>query len=542
MRLQNKKNWMILIAAGILICIFFIFLNFIFLNLAEAFIFDDFEYWDSPYNHGWQTSDPSYPVNGFGIGYGLIYTQLDKAEGSRVLCVHCSPSVMNGLQPYCLAYYSVKDPTTGQPPQGAGLTYKIKAPVGLEKFTQVQCYVLVKTKENSWIWLNYSPIDGQGPQNLGTFSPPIPLPKSLAAASPTPCISYPLGREIQDTTWHLVVRNLQEDLDQAQKASLLPKPQHLGAVYGILFLGNEYSLDEISFSEDLARYKNRRPSLYCPGPQFATLFEPFELILYANDRDKDPLTFEVQIGGWGAQGTKVNKGVVLPLPLDPNDPMTPFSTARAAFRFTPQCLEDLIITATVRDKYNSDVNVFPLSVVNYHISNHPPVIQRMGKFVGYVDEPFTYQVKVFDQDRDQLTYSAIIDGLPNYQYGPWQESIINPHTGLIQFTPRFEGDFRIEITVQDEKGAIAKIKKKMTVVNRGSWFNHPPRGTKIYSPQLARAGTLFTLVTSISDPDGDKLYYSTNIGTISSEGVYSILTYFPGQYKVIICACDIYGC
>ena len=221
--------------------------------------------------------------------------------------------------------------------------------------------------------------------------------------------------------------------------------------------------------------------------------------------------------------------------------MAPYSTEMAVFRFTPQCLEDLIVTATVHDHYNSDVIVFPLSVVNYHIGNNPPVIQRISKFVGYVGEPFTYQVKVFDKDRDQLTYSATINGLPNYQYGPWQESIINPHTGLIQFTPQFEGDFKIMITVQDEKGAIGQISKKMTVVNRGSWLNHPPRGTKIYSPQLARAGDLFTMLTSIADPDGDKLYYSTNIGSISSEGVYSFMTYSPGQYNVVITACDIHG-
>ena len=184
------------------------------------------------------------------------------------------------------------------------------------------------------------------------------------------------------------------------------------------------------------------------------------MILYANDKGKGRLTFDIRIGGWGVHGATVNQGVVVPLPFDPNDPMAPYSTEMAAFRFTPQCLEDLIVTATVHDHYNSDVIVFPLSVVNYPIENNPPVIQRTSKFLGYVGEPFTYQVKVFDKDRDQLIYSATINGLPNYQYGPWQESIINPHTGLIQFTPRFEGDFKIMITVQDEKGAIRPNQQK----------------------------------------------------------------------------------
>ena len=29
---------------------------------------DNFEYWDSPYNHGWMQSEPDYPVYGFGMG------------------------------------------------------------------------------------------------------------------------------------------------------------------------------------------------------------------------------------------------------------------------------------------------------------------------------------------------------------------------------------------------------------------------------------------------------------------------------------------
>ena len=83
------------------------------------------------------------------------------------------------------------------------------------------------------------------------------------------------------------------------------------------------------------------------------------------------------------------------------------------------------------------------------------MIQRSGmisRFVAHVGETFTYRVKVFDKDYDQLTYSATINGLPSYQYGPWQESLINPQTGLIQFTPQFEGFFKLTVTVRDKKG------------------------------------------------------------------------------------------
>ncbi|MEW5818212.1 MAG: hypothetical protein AB1798_22840, partial [Spirochaetota bacterium] len=54
---------------------------------------DDFEYWDSPMNHGWTTNEPLYPVWGNGIGYGNLQTLLDSRIGSRVMAVTMPYSV-----------------------------------------------------------------------------------------------------------------------------------------------------------------------------------------------------------------------------------------------------------------------------------------------------------------------------------------------------------------------------------------------------------------------------------------------------------------
>ncbi|MGA1870025.1 MAG: hypothetical protein ACMUJM_15935 [bacterium] len=49
-------------------------------------LIDNFEYHDSPLNHGWIQEEPPYPVYGFGVGYALtLETVLDFAEGSRVM-------------------------------------------------------------------------------------------------------------------------------------------------------------------------------------------------------------------------------------------------------------------------------------------------------------------------------------------------------------------------------------------------------------------------------------------------------------------------
>ena len=55
-------------------------------NGEGALLIDNFEYWDSPYNHGWKQLEPSFPVFGFGIGYHTVLrTVMDIREGSRVL-------------------------------------------------------------------------------------------------------------------------------------------------------------------------------------------------------------------------------------------------------------------------------------------------------------------------------------------------------------------------------------------------------------------------------------------------------------------------
>jgi len=519
---------------------------------SRSLVIDDFEYWDSPYNHGWESSDYAYPVMGYGIGYGQIFTQLDFAEGSRVLTVHYQPSVFNRMEPYCLANYKLKDPETGQAPKTVGFSYKLKAPISFENFTHLRCFLLIKTSESGWLWLSYLPVEGKKVQDLGNFLPATPPPSELIppGSSPIRCLGYPAGRELQDSTWHCLVRNLAKDLTQAVEEGLLPAPQTLEGIYGIVFLGDEYSVDEITLTDDLWRYENRHPFVWNPGPQFATLFEPFELVLYASDPENKKLSFHIQVDGWGIHGLPADRGFSL-RELGPADfPDDPYLAAipsiqRAMISFTPQYLEDLIVTVTVSDGYTNDITMFPLSVVNYRVQNHPPYIQRSGiisRFVAWVGEPFSYQVRAFDPDYDQLTYSAMINGLPSYQYGPWQEPLIDPHSGLIKFTPQFEGFFKLTVVVRDEKGAIGQAVWDLTIANRGAWLNHPPvRVLNIPSPQMVRAGELYTVATGFVDPDGDDLYYSTNIGAMTPDGTFSFLTYFPGQYQVSIIAYDFLG-
>ena len=234
----------------------------------------------------------------------------------------------------------------------------------------------------------------------------------------------------------------------------------------------------------------------------------------------------------------------------------------AVLQLQPQVLEDLIVTVEVSNGLFKDRETFPVSVLNYSVDNYPPIMEDMDTQIAYVGEMFMYAVTAVDPDStiysstgthpkaDQftLTWTATIAGLPSYQYGPWSESIMNPRTGVISFTPQFEGVYPITVKVQDDRGFYTINQFEVVCVNPGTWLNHPPVVVGDWDhPQVCRAGELLILDSEIDvqDPDGDKVYYSCNIGSIGADSagnvVWSFQTQFPGFYVVYITAMDSRG-
>ncbi|MCL6582110.1 MAG: hypothetical protein K6U11_00585 [bacterium] len=224
---------------------------------------------------------------------------------------------------------------------------------------------------------------------------------------------------------------------------------------------------------------------------------------------------------------------------------------------TGQVFEDMIITCRVVDRLGvADMETFPVSVVNYPVTNLPPVIEQLEDQFFQVGTQSVYQITAVDPDTftnnlanpgagDQLglTYRATLNGLPSYQYGPWMEQIINPMTGTITLTPQFEGALTCIVTVTDPRGLQAVGHFTIFCVNPGTWLNHPPAVLEIIeSPQIVKAGQLFTISDlRIADPDGQQLFYSCNVGSVGRNGVYSFQSEFPGEYLVQITAYDILG-
>ncbi|MGA1875448.1 MAG: hypothetical protein ACMUIA_07560 [bacterium] len=630
---------------------------------AGDILLDNFEYWDSPMNHGWQAEEPSYPVFGGGIGYGLIQGVLDFGEGSRVLDVYRPASVFlpfdSSYMPYTISKstrYANGSTEQWIDANNSELSFKARVPLAMEYFDTFRFEVIGTTDglytsgpeagENHFFQLVLIPIESPS----GTLQTGL---EALAADSvdldEESAIQVYLGRQYQDGTWHAVTINIGQAVRKATG-------ENLRDIRAIRVRGNQYRLDDIIFFKS-SPYQNRPPYLFRIGPVFTQLFDQTGLystrLIFAEDPDLglwcldpngeplcyvetgseldeplhntnllnasvacyldhqgkkrfldggrgDPLSFQVTVGGPGAKGTKAPYlWTRIPL-FDPishrayDPPLLPYipklgapitrwlqgrslkdmqsALINSGFTFWPnaillqtmncQVLENLIVTCEVTDGRLSDMETFPLSIVNYPVTNHPPRLEQLYDQcfeVGRVpkekdiiqgginsDEttPNVYTVTATDPDPgDILTYSATLDGIPAYQYGPWVENIINPYTGVIAFVPQFEGVFHCVVKVQDSRGLAAFGSFNLFCVNKGTWFNHPPIVLKaIESPQKCRAGDFFTLADlHIYDPDDEKLFYSCNIGAVSENGIFTIQSHFPGQYLVEITAYDNLG-
>ncbi len=248
----------------------------------------------------------------------------------------------------------------------------------------------------------------------------------------------------------------------------------------------------------------------------------------------------------------------------------------AAIDYTPYTFEDLIVTIEATNGIHSDIITFPLSVVNFPVENYSPAPQGYDDQLFYIggdhvyaiifidpdcfifsmaDLPSTTHVRGFPysaqirNDVATLQYRMTMNGLPSYQYGPWMETLINPHSGLISYRPVFEGSYDIAVTCIDELGAMGIGEVTFFAVNPGTWLNHPPviQGGPT-QPVVIHAGEELILHAPsfvVEDPDGDELYASSNLGSCghSPDGsfIWTFQTNFPGVYTAEIIFYDIRG-
>jgi hypothetical protein len=225
-----------------------------------------------------------------------------------------------------------------------------------------------------------------------------------------------------------------------------------------------------------------------------------------------------------------------------------------------QIAENLVITVVASNGLAEDVEALTLITTNYPVTNYPPVIEDVDDQIFYVGQgPQSYQLNATDADSftfssavqfandiENITWNAVLNGLPTYAYGPWTDSLIDQKTGLVEFTPEFEGAYEMVVEVTDQDGAVAGAGFVIYCVEQGTWLNHPPVMLGDWDhPMIGTAGETLTLVfDGIVDPDGEDFYFSCNIGSIGvrdGNPVWEFQTSYPGNYLVEIVAYDTRG-
>jgi len=256
----------------------------------------------------------------------------------------------------------------------------------------------------------------------------------------------------------------------------------------------------------------------------------------------------------------------------------------AVMNFTPYVFEDIILTIEVSNGRASDIETFPIEVVNYPVENYPPYIEDVDDQLFPVGVQSIYALSVIDPDctifsmaqfsagsvpatthvpwspfiplsdaprtdMSDITWSMTLNGLPSYQYGPWMQSMINAKSGLVNFNPQFEGAYDAVVVATDAMGASGIQEFTIFSVMQGTWLNHPPIIMMDWDhPQVCNAGEEFILTTpeiQVVDPDGDEIYYSCNIGSCgrrsNGDFMWTFTSNFPGFYTAEIIAYDIRG-
>lgn len=621
----------------------------------DAYLVDNFEYWNNVRNMGWQVFEPAYPVWGYGIGYAQLNCILDFEEGSRVLDakrpfpVFLFNTEYQGFKMVKPAQYydSSTDEAENIPGTYSIFSVKMRMPFGIEHFQKPSATVTFDTTNAKNISIKFIARE----QSYSTE----PEDEPADSIDDDTAIVILLGREFQDSTWHLITKDLEEILDDYVTG------EDITEIKAVTLGGNSFRADDVIFTKpEKSILKNSAPHLFKIGPVYGQLYntdqarwiiaEDTDLMIGAeatvdgfaflgiydsvkkiqyvlDDREIDPNIVAANLGifAYDKDGDLIDPntprtsddadlnwiltmgdtlsplanmitqvplnnsgaltqdetdelpryliqedGTPIPNLLDPDpnnpghfladlaNPMYALAVAlgNSGYEYFPnavklmpsagQVFEDMIVTCRVTDGISTDKETFPVSIVNYPVTNHPPLINDVYDRVFYVGEVGTYQIVATDpelQDMGNLTYYASLNGLSNYQYGPWMNQIIDPSTGLIAFKPVSEGALECIVTVEDPRGMFAVCQFTIFCTNAGTWFNHPPIVIDdLESPQTIRAGQLFVAdEIKFLDPDGEKLYHSCNIGSVGENGIWTFQTMFPGYYLVQITAYDIRG-
>jgi hypothetical protein len=265
--IKNKKFYLAIafVFAVVAMCAF--------VPKASAQVLDNFEYWDTPKNHGWTAQEPAYPggfpIWGINVGEGQLVTVIDFQEGSRVLEVFYPSNVyVPGMQKYMIAR------AAGTP--NPVLSLKMRAPVSIETWDSYDITVVCSVDTDADDVADAQVAVNMIPRAVNSVNP-VEVPEATATLdAATGTISVNVGRESEDGSWHLIVVDLAAAIGNATGGAV-------GFVSAdqVIIAGNQYRCDDIMFSP-VAPYAAAAPYLFHINHVFTQLFGGYQRTIFAS--------------------------------------------------------------------------------------------------------------------------------------------------------------------------------------------------------------------------------------------------------------------
>ncbi|MGA1845304.1 MAG: hypothetical protein ACMUIS_12140 [bacterium] len=314
---------------------------------------DNFEYWDSPYNHGWRAPEypwPNYPIGPW-TGPSWFTTTLDLQAGSRVLDVfqyqyhYLLRSLMGySFEDWHSILYSLYTPPSAADTDGAiGIsmethaifTFDFRAPLGMREQDIPELDIIgegcgrditirLVTKRP---WCDECIVD-----EVHTASGSYTIAPVVRAADGEQLrIDVLLGRDILDGSWHTVWIDLADAVRQAViHEGLDPDAWCIEMAYAVMITGGRrFRLDDIMFRESCATGGLESPVLFRMGPLHAQLMEHNRYLFVADYTGEKVTVFG------GTKNREISRIIDLCLnaadffifaedPDDPNDPVVSY--------------------------------------------------------------------------------------------------------------------------------------------------------------------------------------------------------------------------
>jgi hypothetical protein len=314
---------------------------------------DNFEYWDSPYNHGWLQQEPAYPVYGFGIGYATIFnTVLDLQEGSRVLDVYRPPSVFLLSTPYerHQIFHGLNEPASAADTDGEQcigmdsnpiVSFDFRAPLGIEPWDIFELDVIGENEDgDNAITVRIVPLQPPSGACLGPVNSTEGMYGITAAVTGFNeagqlQVTVAIGRGMLDGSWHAVWVDLDEavraavdvfdGIDDADKADW-----YIARACAVAVSGQMFRLDNLMFRAGFHETLDY-PDLFEMGPLYAQIFEPYRYLFIADYAGASIRAHDVE--GHAEDYSHITDLMLNPAnfllvddPNDPNDPVVRYWT------------------------------------------------------------------------------------------------------------------------------------------------------------------------------------------------------------------------